>query len=110
MAPIGESKAQVTLKTPNTTLEVVIKKIQKQMNLRFFYDDSLAKVMVNNIDVKDEKVQNVLNQLLKGKGISFKVEDNVVYLRKENAPEQRKRLQILNVKSLERCSMRLNNQ
>ena len=42
--------------------------------------------MVNNIDVKDEKVQNVLNQLLKGKGISFKVEDNVVYLRKENAP------------------------
>ena len=85
MAPIGESKAQVTLKTPNTTLEVVIKKIQKQMNLRFFYDDSLAKVMVNNIDVKDEKVQNVLNQLLKGKGISFKVEDNVVYLRKENA-------------------------
>ena len=86
MAPIGESKAQVTLKTPNTTLEVVIKKIQKQMNLRFFYDDSLAKVMVNNIDVKDEKVQNVLNQLLKGKGISFKVDDNVVYLRKENAP------------------------
>lgn len=86
MAPIGESKAQVTLKTPNTTLEVVIKKIQKQMNLRFFYDDSLAKVMVNNIDVKDEKVQNVLNQLLKGKGISFKVEDNVVFLRKENAP------------------------
>ena len=86
MAPIGESKAQVTLKTPNTTLEVVIKKIQKQMNLRFFYDDSLAKVMVNNIDVKDEKVQNVLNQLLKGKGISFKMEDNVVYLRKENAP------------------------
>lgn len=86
MAPIGESKAQVTLKIPNTTLEVVIKKIQKQMNLRFFYDDSLAKVMVNNIDVKDEKVQNVLNQLLKGKGISFKVEDNVVYLRKENAP------------------------
>ena len=86
MAPIGESKAQVTLRTPNTTLEVVIKKIQKQMNLRFFYDDSLAKVMVNNIDVKDEKVQNVLNQLLKGKGISFKVEDNVVYLRKENAP------------------------
>ena len=86
MAPIGESKAQVTLKTPNTTLEVVIKKIQKQMNLRFFYDDSLAKMMVNNIDVKDEKVQNVLNQLLKGKGISFKVEDNVVYLRKENAP------------------------
>ena len=86
MAPIGESKAQVTLKTPNTTLEVVIKKIQKQMNLRFFYDDSLAKVMVNNIDVKDEKVQNVLNQLLKGKGISFKVEDNVVYLRKDNAP------------------------
>ena len=86
MAPIGDLKAQVTLKTPNTTLEVVIKKIQKQMNLRFFYDDSLAKVMVNNIDVKDEKVQNVLNQLLKGKGISFKVEDNVVYLRKESAP------------------------
>ena len=64
MAPIGESKAQGTLKTPNTTLEVVITKIQKQMNLRFFYDDSLAKVMVNNIDVKDEKVQTVLNQLL----------------------------------------------
>ena len=59
------------------------------MNLRFFYDDSLAKVMVNNIDVKDEKVQNVLNQLLKGKGISFKVEDNVVYLRKENAPSSK---------------------
>lgn len=84
-APVCNVASQVTLKTPNTTLEVVIKKIQTQMNCKFFYDDALAKTIVNNIDVKNENVQKVLEKLLKGKGISFNIEDNVVYLKKETA-------------------------
>ena len=90
-APVRGSFAQVTLKTADATLETVIKKIQSQMNYRFFYDDYLSKTPVNAIDVKNESVQKVLEQLLKGKHITFTIEDNIVYLKKENPQKQREK-------------------
>lgn len=91
VAPMQGAFAQVTLNTPNTTLGVVIKKIQAQSKFKFFYEDELADMRVKAIDVKNASLEKVLTQLLKDKGVTFKVEDKVVYLkRSEQAPQHKK--------------------
>lgn len=79
-APMQWTRAQIVLSTPKTTLGAVIKNIKSQSNYQFFYDDKLAETPVNAIDVKNGSLQAVLDAALKGKGISYKIEDNIVYL------------------------------
>ena len=80
--------AQLNLSTPRTTLGTVIKQIQSQSKYQFFYDDKLSTVSVDAIKVKDASLETVLNQALKGKDISFRVEENIVYLsEKTDAPQ-----------------------
>lgn len=84
--PMQGMFAQVTLNTPNTTLGVVIKKIQAQSEFKFFYDDDLSDMRVKAINVKDAALEKVLAQLLKDKGVTFKVDDKVVYLKRAQLP------------------------
>ena len=51
-----------------------------QSKYQFFYSDKLSSVTVDALQVKDASLTNVLNRLLKGKNISYKVEENIVYL------------------------------
>lgn len=75
--------AQVTIKTHQTTLGKVIKQIQAQQHYQFFYDDTLAKLPIVDLDVKNESLEKVLNKILKGKNITYTIEDKVVYLKKQ---------------------------
>lgn len=84
-APMQWTRAQIVLSTPKTTLGAVIKNIKSQSDYQFFYDDKLAETPVNAIDVKNGSLQTVLDAALKGKGITYKIEDNIVYL---SAPEE----------------------
>lgn len=81
--PFQGTFAQVTLNTPNTTLATVIKKIQAQKKYQFFYDDKLATIPIAAINVKDAPIEKVLAQFLKDKGVSYRIEDNIVYLKKD---------------------------
>ena len=67
---------------PQTTLGTVIKKIQKQSKYQFTYDDELAKTSVNAVNVKNGKIEQVLNQVLKNKGITYVIQDGIIYLKK----------------------------
>lgn len=80
VVPVQWSMAQLTLSTPRTTLGTVIKQIQSQSKYQFFYSDKLSSIAVDALQVKDASLENVLSTLLKGKSISYKVEDNIVYL------------------------------
>ena len=73
-APIQWTRAQIVLSTPKTTLGAVIKNIKSQSNYQFFYDDKLAEMPVNAIDVKNGSLQSVLDAALQGKGITYKPE------------------------------------
>lgn len=77
--------AQITLKVPQTNLETVIKKIQKQYHYQFVYDRGLSTTKVNAVNVNNGSMTTVLNSLLRGKGISFVVDNKVIYLKKEEA-------------------------
>lgn len=84
--PVQWAAAQLTLSTPRTTLGTVIKQIQSQSKYHFFYNDKLSTVTVEPLKVKDASLEQVLNTLLKNKDISYKIEENIIYLsEKENS-------------------------
>ena len=84
--PVQWAAAQLTLSTPRTTLGTVIKQIQSQSKYQFFYNDKLSTVTVESLKVKDASLEQVLNTLLKNKDISYKIEENIIYLsEKENS-------------------------
>lgn len=83
-APIQWTAAQFTLSTSQTTLGQVIKTVQKQSKYQFFYDDQLSSTPIASVNVKDATLEELLNAALKGKNVTYKIEDNVVYLSKGN--------------------------
>ena len=84
--PVQWAAAQLTLSTPRTTLGTVIKQIQSQSKYQFFYNDKLSTVTVEPLKLKDASLEQVLNTLLKNKDISYKIEENIIYLsEKENS-------------------------
>ena len=80
--------AQLNLNVSRTTLGTVIEQIKSQSKYQFFYDDKLATMAVENVKVKNASIEDALNAILKGKIISFNVEDNIVYLSEKSAAPQ----------------------
>ena len=64
--------AQITVKADNETVRSILKKIEKQSDMTFFYNEALTdlnkKVSVN---VKNSSLESTLNQVLKTTGLAF---------------------------------------
>lgn len=82
--PAQSAIAQLTIRISNSSLGAVIKQIQSQSKYQFFYDDNLASMRVESLNVKDVSLAEVLDKALKGKDVVYKIDDNVVYLSKTN--------------------------
>ena len=80
--------AQLDLNMSRTTLGTVIEQIKTQSKDQFFYDDKLAATAVEKVNVKNASIEDALTAILKGKNISFKVEDNIVYLSEKSQSGQ----------------------
>ena len=80
--------AQLNLNMSRTTLGTVIEQIKTQSKYQFFYDDKLAATTVEKVNVKNASIEDALTAILKGKNISFKVEDNIVYLSEKSQSGQ----------------------
>lgn len=88
----------LTLKVSNKSLGNVFSMIQKKTDYTFFYSsESLDVNRKVSIDVKNEKINNVLNKLLDENDNTYSVNGNKVYIKKavkENrvAPQPAKRI------------------
>lgn len=91
--PAQSAIAQLTIRISNSSLGTVIKQIQSQSKYQFFYDDNLASMRIESLNVKDVSLVEVLDKALKGKDIVYKIDDNVVYLSKANASSTTKSAQ-----------------
>ena len=80
VAPFQQSFAQINLSMKGSNLGAVIKEIKSQSNYQFFYDDDLASTSVSSVNLSNASISEALDKVLEGKGISYKVDDNVVYL------------------------------
>lgn len=83
--PSQFASAQLNIALSNARLGTMIKQIQSQSQYQFFYDDDLAETPISSVNVKDASVEEVLKTALAGKGISYRVDENVVYLSKTSA-------------------------
>lgn len=80
--------AQLNIALKNPRLEVVIKQIKAQSKYQFFYDDALSAVPVRSVNVKNASIREVLDKALDGKDISYRIDENVVYLTRKNQIEK----------------------
>ena len=75
--------AQLNLNVSRGTLGTVIEQIKSQSKYQFFYDDNLASIPVHAVNLKNASLETVLDKALEGKGVSYRIEDGVVYLSKK---------------------------
>ncbi|MGL4293383.1 MAG: carboxypeptidase-like regulatory domain-containing protein, partial [Bacteroidales bacterium] len=80
----AQNNKEVSIKLKEGNLEQVLSEIQKQTGSHFFYDDAMAKMKLNNIDVSSLPLSKALDQILIKLGVTYKIEDNIVYLQKGN--------------------------
>lgn len=74
-------RALINLKMENVTIKEVLREIEDRTDFYFLYNNDLINVNSTvSINVKDEKVQDVLLQLFADKSISFLVKDRQIVL------------------------------
>lgn len=81
------ASAQLNISVSKTTLGMVIEQIKSQSKYQFFCDDKLAALPVESVKVKNASVEATLDAALKGTNVTYKVEDNVVYLSEKSGSE-----------------------
>lgn len=82
VAPVQFASAQLNIALSDAPLGMMIQQIQSQSKYQFFYDDALASTKISSVNVKDASVEEVLDKALAGKGINYRIDENVVYLSK----------------------------
>lgn len=84
-APSSFIAAQLNLSMSNPNLGSVIKEIQAQSDYQFFYEDNLASVQLESLNVSESSIKEVLDKALSGKNISYKIDDKIIYLSKNDS-------------------------
>lgn len=83
----GTSSLYVNLELSmnRTTVGEVIQSISRQTGYEFSYDESLLNKQIDkvSVNVKNARIENVLNKVFKNTGISYKVVDNRIFLKDE---------------------------
>lgn len=81
MAVCAQHKISLSFK--DTPLKTVLKEVTKQTGYTFIYSDYFSQ-MNNNVTISlnspNESIENILNQLLKDKGISYEIKEQQIML------------------------------
>ena len=82
LAGVQTVAAQVSLTTDRTTLKTVVQRIKSKTRYRFFYSDELGRELVNAVSIHDLPIDFVLDRLFAHTGITYRIIDNIIYLKK----------------------------
>lgn len=82
------AQTTVTVNLKEATLNDVLWEIQRQTDFTFIYStNDVMKVKVHSLDVKGEKISEVLDRCLKGSGLTYSVKDGVIAIRSVDKTE-----------------------
>lgn len=79
-ASIGKLNAQISITAKEPTLGQIIQSVKSQSSCQFFYDSTLSTKKVNSVDMKNVPLESILQEVLKGSGVDYKIEENICYL------------------------------
>lgn len=79
--------AQLNLNVSRAKLGTVIEQIKSQSKYQFFYDDKLATLPIENVKVSNASINDALTEIFRGTDVTFKVEENIVYLSEKSATQ-----------------------
>ena len=76
----------LTLSMQQTTVGTIINTITKQTGYEFSYEESILDNVLTkiNVEAKNESIENILKEVFSSASISYKVEENRIYLKEEN--------------------------
>lgn len=78
----GYSQQRVSLSMQNVTLGRILQELKKQTGLHFFYsEDKIKHETKKFVDIKDEILENALNNVLEGTGLTFTMINDVVVIK-----------------------------
>src|SRR5437899_8342815 len=70
---------RIDLFEKNSSLAIVFKSIEQQSGYKFFYDNKLVKPAGKvTIELKDVTIEQALDQVLKGKLLTYSIVENVI--------------------------------
>lgn len=108
-ADLLSQNKMVTLQMRGATLEEVIQSLKIQTDFGFFYNidnAEIKKIRDVNIDMRDVPLEDVLNQVLKGTGLTYTVLNNVVIIKlKEGKEPDEKKLVTIRGKVVDKDSL-----
>ena len=92
---ISHAQNKISVDVRKENLKNVFTNIQTQCNYRFLYSSG----DVNHITVSDIKLENaelneVLHSLLQGTGLIYEVKDDIIFIKKAPAPNQRREINL----------------
>lgn len=74
-------QAKLSVKLKNATLKEVLQQIQNSSEFEFFFNHEAVDLEKRiSLSMEDASVEQILTEVLKTQGVSFKVVDNVVFL------------------------------
>lgn len=91
-----EKKFDVQFSVNQVTLKNIVELLQEQTDVVFSYDHTLESIKVNNVSVKakNESIESILEQALKGTGVNYKIENHIVVLYAANTSKNNAKVSI----------------
>ncbi len=87
-ARVYSQQVKLNLEVKNGSFKEIINEICRQSEFNFVYSDwDLPKTNVKNLNFYDASIEDVLNTLLSGTGISYEITEKTILLKKANSPQ-----------------------
>lgn len=77
--------AQITVKADNESIRSILKKIEKQSDMTFFYNEALTDLNKKvSVKVSNLSIESTLNKLLKNTGLAYSIQETTIVLTDKN--------------------------
>ena len=87
----ADSNTRITLKLSHAKLISALEEIKKQSGFSFIYNEKIVQDVTDiTVDVKEVSIDSAMTAVLKGTGLSFRIQGNIIMLEKRptTAPQQ----------------------
>lgn len=84
----GSLQSKISLKVKNVKLVDVLEEIRKQSGFNFIYNDKYVRNFEDvTLDINNSSLDKALEEVLRGTDLGYKVENNIIVLRKNNTEQ-----------------------